>query len=224
MIKEEQQLHEIKPNDSFYYSFNSSFINNTPFLTLDNINKLQVPILLDTGAYLMLIPTNLLINTIHISKTNRTAKAANGEQIPIVGKIYKLIIRINNQGVIIKKTLVTPIKLKYILLGAPEISNTPELILKIIQSTNHIPWIKKDYSLEHNVQIQLTESPNNVLLSQEVAIRKKFLDIFASEITAGKLCTIKKHSINTGNSPPICQKERYMHMHLIDKVKEELTN
>lgn len=53
-------------------------------------------------------------------------------------------------------------------------------------------------------------------------MKKKFSDIFASEISPSKLCSIKKHSIVTGDHPPICQKEHRVQMHLEQKVSEKI--
>lgn len=76
----------------------------------------------------------------------------------------------------------------------------------------------KPYTEKQSVKVRSLEINKSLILSQSEEIRRKFLDIFASELSQTKLCTIKKHTIDTGTNPPICQKEHRTPIHLEDKV------
>ncbi|KAI5150472.1 hypothetical protein ENBRE01_1516 [Enteropsectra breve] len=180
----------------------------------------KIPILIDTGADLSLVSRQLLPPNSSIQKTSQTARAANGSQIPILGSLENLIIKIGTMDIHVQRALVTSSNLNHFLLGAPEIVRHPELIPQILK----IKCSKEEASNAHkrSTQISVVQFSNNKLDSQAEEIKRKFSDIFISEISPSKLCSIKKHSINTGDHAPICQKEHRIQMHLEDKVSTEI--
>lgn len=214
MVESDKNESNDEVNQSFYFSFSS--LNNivNPFSITGMIKDSKIPILIDTGADLSLVSKTLLPNNYCIKKTSQTARAANGGQIPILGFIESLSLKVDQNIICINKILVTSSNLNYLLLGAPEILAHPELITSILENKR-----KPIPNNQQPVELRVVQLANNRLESQEQEIRKKFSDLFASEISPSKVCSIKKHKIDTGEHQPICQKEHRIPIHLEDKVQ-----
>ncbi|KAI5152566.1 hypothetical protein ENBRE01_2925 [Enteropsectra breve] len=161
----------------------------------------KIPILIDTGADLSLVSRQLLVPNSSIQKTSQTARAANGSQIPISGSLENFIIKIGTMDIHVQRALITSSKLNHFLLGAPEIVRQPELIPQILD----IKCSKEEASVSHkrSTQISVVQFSNNKLDSQAEEIKRKISGIFISEISPSKLCSINKHSINTGDHASI---------------------
>ena len=185
---------------------------------MGKIGKNTIPILIDTGADLSLVPKKLLPNDCSIKTTSQTARAANGGPIPILGLIENLQIQINDTLFSVRKALVTECFINYILIGAPEIVANPVLIQSILRINKEA----RTHNIEDPVSIRMIQPCDSRLISQAEEIKRRFSDIFITELSPSKLCSIKKHSILTGDHPPICQKEHRIPIHLEDKVKTEI--
>lgn len=96
---------EKKLNETLFYFFYSVSKALNPFSIEGTFMNKNIPILLDTGADLSLIPSRFLSKDHKISESTYSAKAANGQKIPIIGIIEKLTIKIGNINVFVKKQL-----------------------------------------------------------------------------------------------------------------------
>jgi hypothetical protein len=217
VVSKVEESEEKEINSTFYFSFKN--LNNNkhcnPFLVPGSIGCEKIKLLVDTGADLTLISDKLLPSQFKIQQSSQKAKAANGLEIPIIGQVHNLLIKINNMCINVKRALVTKIKIPYILLGYPDIIHTKQLIYTILDRQ-----MRNEYTKD--VKINTVDGDKNALLSQAQEIKRRFSDIFASEINQSRLCTIKRHAINTGDRQPICQRGHRVQIHLEKQVDEEI--
>jgi hypothetical protein len=197
-------------NSNFYLRLFSEKLCTNPFLVKGNIEGKETRILLDTGADLTLIPLHILPDTIKINRTAQTARAANGLSIPIKGQVENILIEFNKLKVLVKLALITNNRLPYILLGAPTIKENLKSIFN-----------EPDQNIRNN-QFNSIQGSDSLLKSQAEEIKSKYSDIFASEITPSKLCTIKRHKIKTGNHQPVCQRGHRVQIYLEEQVQQEI--
>lgn len=80
--------------------------------------------------------------------------------------------------------------MEYILLGAPEIFTHPRIIIKIFKE-KPIKLLTKILNQNVAKMVQVVKWESNILNSLTEEIKRKFSDIFSSEINLSKLCTIK---------------------------------
>ncbi|KAM0679567.1 hypothetical protein GINT2_002196 [Glugoides intestinalis] len=140
-VKTEKKDEESKEDSNYYYYFSAQDAGNkftNPFLITGKLNQKKAKILLDTGADLTLLPAAALPKSTVIHKTKDTAKAANGSQIPILGKVRNVQLEILGLNIRIKSALVTSESLEYTLLGAPTIKENFGNLVKAYVEKNSI--------------------------------------------------------------------------------------
>lgn len=107
-----QSQDEVK--NSFYLFFNLSKQKKNPFIINGKILGRHLPILIDTGADLSPISQSILPKNIKIWKTTQQARAANGGNIPIVGKLKPPNIQVEDTEICIGRVLITSVSLPYL--------------------------------------------------------------------------------------------------------------
>lgn len=133
--------------------------------------------------------------------------------IPIIGQVADLGIKIGSLQIKIKKALVTSTEILYVMLGAPEIIENTSVLAQFMPVNN-----KNTINCNSWAVVQKQDT----LLGREQEVKTRFGDLFASEITPAKMCNLKRHSIETGKHPPICQRGHRIQIHLEGQVDEEI--
>ncbi|KAI4293449.1 hypothetical protein PAPHI01_2723, partial [Pancytospora philotis] len=168
------------------------------FLRTGTLGGKQVPILLDTGADMTVVPTTFLPTNWRIAQTTRKIRAANDTPIPLTGIVNNMPIRINTFEILVKEALITSVPMPHILLGATEIANYPEILFQQTTAT------RAATTKEHMRTRQVTSLKHIQTSLDQYTIRQlitKYDNLFSTELTKYGICNAGKHSIHTTGRP-----------------------
>ena len=200
--------------------------NKNPFVKEMTVDGSKHHALVDTGADVSLINKSNISKSRIIDKTS--ISAANGSNIKTLGKVHNLPAVVNNKKIIFDPYVVKD-RPKYSIIGTDTLKRYPEIVYTCLEDMNtnaahpvHVhDYNQAQIALINNEKIILTEELTSSLSAE---ISKRYSSIFAGELSENTLCLIKKHEINTGNHPPICEQNARIPIALESKLMIKFIN
>ena len=172
--------------------------------------------LIDTGADATIINVRNIPKDTPIYKTSTSLVAANGKRIETIGQAKDIPATILKEEITISPKVVENHP-TFTIIGVDTIKKHPQLLKKATSLLNSPQLTRLCSHTNYAYSLQNTVSNS---LSQEV--KRRYSDIFASNLTHSTLCAIKKHAIDTGDHKPICQQNGRSLVHLEPQVNEEI--
>lgn len=214
--KEEKDSEEINKNFISYPHFKIdngnpicfSISNNVknPFRCKILIDNVLTDAILDTGADISIVHVNSIPKHLRIQKiSNIKVTSACGNVIEIIGKVKELEF-IYNKTKYLLEALVTNKYPTYVILGSPFIIEQKNLFFDLVDRKLKI----------NNVQVD----EENLIL--EDVYKKKFSNVFATEIDKMNICLAKSHYITTTCNQPIKQNNYRIPIHYEKEVDKEV--
>ena len=198
-----------------------------PFLAKAEISDKPHFALIDTGADKTLVNKMYLPKNQKIHKSNTKMRSVTGENIKLLGKTYNLPATIDNKTVFLDPHI-TDKEPTDTIIGVDTIRKYPDILLRRAKEalSNETHPNRMFSSAYKQAQIAAESCskriPEEISRSLSEEVKRKYASMFASELNAATLCSIKFHEINTGTHPPICQANGRVPIQLEKAVSDEI--
>lgn len=200
-------------------------MRTNPFVLDVKAGSKRITVLVDTGADVTIMPSNLIISKEHaIEKCNEVAKAANGGIIHMIGRI-NITLQTEYGNIDVRTYLSDNLRGGYMLLGSDTLRGNSEWFLKLVQKiceNNLGNSGDNKINKKQNVTLAVTNSLDEHKSETIENLVKDYEMIFKDDLRDAAPCKVTKHRIITKEDFPIAQKNFSLPFHWEKEINQEI--